>query len=95
MKSILVIDTPNTCFSCPCYSRNARANRFECDAKLFIKGRIGVLDLSTKPNWCPLKPMPQRKYEGKGWTEYYDVAGDYLKAQGYNKCIDEILEGEE
>jgi hypothetical protein len=40
----------------------------------------------TKPDWCPLKPMIEKKDRNK-------VVGDYLRGRcdGYNTCIDEIL----
>jgi hypothetical protein len=39
-----------------------------------------------KPDWCPLKPMIEKKDRNK-------VVGDYLRGRcdGYNTCIDEIL----
>ena len=91
-KVILVIDKPKTCLECPCYSFNAQAKRFECDAKLFLKGKIGVVELDKKPSWCPLKPLP------KPITEYevkvsYDYDSDY--AQGWNDCLKEITGEEE
>ena len=38
----------------------------------------------TKPDWCPLKPIPQRANH-PDWCD----GGRYDK--GYNACIDEIL----
>ena len=103
MKAILVIDIPKTCFGCPCYSFNARAKRFECDAKLYLKGKIGVVELDKKPSWCPLKPMPQelpspymmRQIQiAEGiQTERPPYTEEYYK--GYNDCINEILGGTE
>ena len=94
MKAILVVDMPkidentkNGCRNCR-YARK-RMTLSEDYLCSITEQSAYVYDMN-----CPLKPMPQRKYEGNRWTEYYDVAGDYLKAQGYNKCIDEIL-GEE
>ena len=39
-----------------------------------------------KPDWCPLKPMIEKKDKNK-------IVGDYLRGRcdGYNACIDEIL----
>ena len=42
----------------------------------------------TKPDWCPLKPMPE-KANHPDWCD----GGRYDK--GYNACIDELLKGEE
>lgn len=42
----------------------------------------------TKPDWCPLNPMPERKGLLKQ-LPMYDTDTHY--EQGYNACIDEIL----
>ena len=82
-KAILVMDMPENCSECDlqqfgrCYS-----------VKRSIVGT--PQDLKRKPDWCPLKPMPEKK-------ELQDVL--YLHSEyfdlGYNACIDEILKGAE
>ena len=61
MKSMLIVDeTPDVCIECPfmrhgicyAYSGGRRMNDeeyFDCD--------------ETKPYWCPLKPIPEKKIE--------------------------------
>lgn len=39
----------------------------------------------TRPDWCPLKPIPEKK---KGGTK--DILEIFCNI-GYNACIDEIL----
>ena len=86
-KVILVIDRPKTCLECPCYSFNAQAKRFECDVKLFLKGKIGVVELDKKPNWCPLRPLPQKK--GISLKEAIGIKCSCY-SDGWNECLDEI-----
>ena len=80
-KSILLIDTPENCYSC-CLHEPIR-NWAYCAVKL---KRID--DSSVKPDWCPLKPLPEKKE--------YIVPIDNIESQkdiiavGWNTCINEI-----
>lgn len=86
-KSILVIDTPEKCYVCPCGSMIE--NKFgyadcECEAE---EREIAEKEfMSGKPDWCPLKSLPQKMVEENRW-----FSEDYAK--GRNDCIDEILKG--
>ena len=80
---------PNKCKECPCNQYNYNADRYECGAWLFYSKSVchmkSMEDIETKPNWCPLKPMPQKK----------EILDSRMKtAIGWNECIDEILGGE-
>lgn len=82
-KSVLVIDTPEKCDSCdlccitfyPFCKVNAR----------------DIIDLNIVPDWCPLKPLPEKKE--------YIVPIDNVESQkdiiavGWNACINEITGG--
>ncbi len=76
MKAILVLEMPENCFKCKLQDwANCR----------IVKGcHTG----DTRPDWCPLKPMPERKGLLKQ-LPMYDTDTHY--EQGYNACIDEIL----
>ena len=85
MKAILILDEmPKKCLKCP-IGKNISIPLETC-----IQCPIGkcVIDEETKtrPDWCPLKPMSEKKDRNK-------VVGDYLRGivDGYNACIDEIL----
>lgn len=77
MKSILVIETPTNCYECP----------------LIYWGNIGgwnckptralLDDANGKPEWCPLRPLPQ-KIEGKRekFMPTYSL--------GWNDCLDAV-----
>ena len=75
MKAILVMDMPENCFKCKLQDwANCR----------IVKGcHTG----DTRPNWCPLKPIPSKRP-----TIGKESDNDILCMNtGYNACIDEIL----
>lgn len=76
-KSVLVIDTPENCGKCKFISE------FWCRA---MNGRR-VPNNDVIPNWCPLKPLPE-KMAGVVLTEHW---GGVKK--GWNACIDAITGG--
>lgn len=84
-KSVLVMDnTPKYCASC--YLCGFTLNLHYCRGKL-----KDIKDTSVKPDWCPLKPLPEKK-------EYINSnsnieATKNIAAAGWNACIDEITGG--
>lgn len=77
-RSILVIDTPESC--CSCYLRGFTLNLQYCRGKL-----KDIKDVSTKPDWCPLKLLPEKDTKNHFPDEFEDGY-----AAGWNGCIDEI-----
>ncbi len=81
-KSVLVMNTPENCKSCIHISTFYPFCRINCR---------DIKDTSTKPDWCPLKPLPERKE--------YIVPIDNVESQkdiiavGWNACIDAITGG--
>ena len=87
-KSILVIDTPENCNECElraltecdydkefyCVANGENVEEFVCS--------------KTKPDWCPLRDLPEKKEENKYHNNYERGIVD-----GFNACIDEILKG--
>lgn len=59
MKGIIVVDIPEKCENC-------HRRSFNIHDKLFCTENGGIIkDVCKKPDWCPIKPIPQRKdYEG-------------------------------
>lgn len=78
-KSVLVIDTPKYC--AVCVLRSGVLHPF-CR----VNNR-DITDLSIRPDWCPLKPLPE-KMTGAASTDHWSS----IKA-GWNACIDEITGG--
>lgn len=80
-KSVLVIDTPENCRSC--YLRGFTLNLQYCRGKL-----KDIKDTSIKPDWCPLKLLPEKDTKNHFPDEFEDGY-----AAGWNGCIDEITGG--
>lgn len=93
-KAILILnDMPDSCIDC----RFCREIDEGVDACCEImnepnnKELCRMIDVSypqDKPNWCPLKELPQKK-------ETNDNAFMEIMNIGYNACIDDILKGSE
>lgn len=77
-KSVLVIDTPEKCDSC------MYIGTFHSFCKINCRD---IKDTSVKPDWCPLKPLPE-KFD----NEKDRKLGDFepLFKIGWNACIDAI-----
>lgn len=86
-KSVLVIDTPKYCTLC--VLRSGVLHPF-CR----VNNR-DITDLSIRPDWCPLKPLPEKmKVTGIYNGEYFKAGGKPPSYKiGWNKCIDEITGG--
>ena len=77
MKAILVMDMPSSCSECNFQQYGI------CHA--VRKSIVGTpTDLKSKPDWCPLKPMPEKKETPD------NILGVFMNI-GRNACIDEIL----
>ena len=81
-KSVLVIDTPENCDSC------MYIGTFHSFCKINCRD---IKDTSAKPDWCPLKPLPEKK-------EYVNPtssakAKKNIIAVGWNTCINTIVKG--
>lgn len=78
MKSILVIDTPESCEEC-------RLRRYSNLQLVCTPMNRDVEDVE-----CPLKPMPQKKSHKKfSWNaEEIETTNDY--EDGWNACLEEL-----
>lgn len=79
-KSVLVVDTPKTCKECPCQMMLVCVPANE-DIDEYVDPN------TTIPEWCPLKPLPQKlklRIQREWITDYdrYEI--------GYNACLDKI-----
>lgn len=79
MKSILVIDTPKTCKECRCQMMLVCVPADE-DIDEYVNPS------KTKPDWCPLRHLP----EWKDVPEYLETNRDW-EAWGFDQCLTEIL----
>lgn len=88
-KSVLVIDTPEKgCISCPIGQNdsNYRITRIYCT---IAEETAFNEEAETVPDWCPLKPLPDKSTTENDMTDYQCGMID-----GLNQCIDEITGGE-
>lgn len=87
-KSVLAINTPKYC--AVCVLRSGVHHPF-CR----VNNR-DITDLSIRPEWCPLKPLPEKmKVTGLYNSEYFKAGGKPPSYKiGWNDCIDEITGGE-
>lgn len=83
-KSVLVMETPEDCESCVLHG-----GIFHSFCKINCRD---IKDTSTKPDWCPLKPLPEKmKLTGNYNGEYSKTEGKTLGYKvGWNACINEI-----
>lgn len=80
-KAVLIMDMPSGCVKCPLYdyvpTRCFATDKFQNNTSE-----------DFKPNWCPLRELPEYKEENHT-SKYTDI-----KNEGYNACIDELLKEE-
>ena len=86
MKAILVIDMPDKCSNCKL--SEIYMGYLECN----VYGKQLITDV--KPNWCPLKPLPE--FRDEHYKSFSLELSQIINSEnrGYNDCLQEIL-GEE
>lgn len=92
-KSVLVIDTPENCLDCQlCYELDEGVEAYcsisddDKDANIMKKIDCEYGYCQGKPDWCPLKPLPEKMIIPRGARNTDGL--EY--ACGYNTCINEI-----
>jgi len=98
-KAILVIDMPENCLECPLEYGVAVNNKILLNHNICNGCGKPNADSTKKPDWCPLRPMPEKKEElnlnaimEKTIDKDEVWEGIFLSymIDGYNACIDEI-----
>ena len=102
MKAVSVMDMPDNCFECPfCY----KAEDFSLGDFKFQKMFRCKLEpediedvylsniMNKKPDWCPLKPMPEKMQVCGKYPHPDGIVPSYKI--GWNACIDKIMGGAE
>lgn len=90
-KSVLVIDTPENCYDCPFGTEHCGNPEYEgcCELAECLDSDMSLIteeyydyESKSRPNWCPLKPLPEKKRMS---ADYWNGMTD-----GWNQCIDAI-----
>lgn len=86
-KSILVLDTPSSCRDC-----GLRIDSYgQYEICVAHEGYLIVdehYEEGTKPDWCPLRPLPSYKKLKPDCSLESQLA--YQFGQGYNCCLEDI-----
>lgn len=86
-KAVLIMDMPESCKKCVfCRGLNA------CKLNKYLVGdricTIYTVDKQImeggKPDWCPLRELPEKMKTGTGWY------GENMFRSGFNACLDAI-----
>lgn len=87
-KAVLVMDNPESCFECNFLYCDGDANLDSCQAR--EEARPVDSETYKKPDWCPLRELPEKKEELS--VEKYEFGGlGKAFTSGWNACLDEIL----
>ena len=93
-KSALVMETPKNCFECPfsCVDGNDTDIGYcEVEAMLAEEALITEeyydYDSEEKPDWCPLRTLPEKNKAPKV-ADGYELGYE----DGWNKCLEKITE---
>ncbi len=93
-KSVLIVDTPETCLDCVfCFELDEGVNACcsvvsdENDKGLYKDIQCDGGYCQDKPDWCPLKEIPEEEHNEYCLDEYCDGYDD-----GWNSFRDRILE---
>ena len=89
-KAILIIDMPESCNECKIRVDDDYSNWCPYDNPE-PGGVWEYVNKGTKPDWCPLKPMPEKYDIEAERNKPHDRDYDWEFEGGYNVCIDEIL----
>ena len=88
-KSVLVINTPENCLDCQfCYELDEGVEACcsisddDKDTSLMKKINYEYGYCQGKPDWCPLKELPNKK----NWGEIFNG-----NVKGWNDCLKEII----
>ena len=90
-KSVIVIDTPNSCDQCPMFGNHYT----DMTCKAIHKTIDYPCPKDFKQSWCPLLLLPERinlkQYIDNTSLDLKSILA-YQYAQGFNNCIDIITE---
>ena len=83
-KAVLVIDMPGSCAECDLLWKDEYSVFCPCRHSKNTTDIYEYVQSQTKPDWCPLNPLPS-------YDENFDYWGNWKV--GFQDCLDEILGG--
>lgn len=91
-KGILIFEKiPENCSECPGCQHDGYYSPMKCHlGSKFNDNFLNGANLLVRPNWCPLKPVPE-KHNELSIEEYEFGKLGLAFTQGYNACLKEIL----
>ena len=64
-KAVLVMDMPESCEECSLHNYHC------CNVTgQSVESNLYDIKDENKPNWCPLKELPDEEYNDSQWDEY-------------------------
>ena len=87
-KAILVMDMPDKCGECEC----SYCDYDDPHLNLICAVVGDNVSGSDKPDWCPLRPMPEKK-PLKGNVSNIQRMMEEMGAVSWNSCIDAMIGG--
>lgn len=89
-KGIIIVDMPERCSICKklCRTDSGYAYCGYLDFDYQVNDYMESTPIG-KPDWCPICPIPKKKYVHWDCANPYDTGN----AEGYNACIDELMGG--
>lgn len=93
-KSVLVMDTPENCYDCPFGTEYCGDSEYEgcCELAECLDSDMRLIteehydyESESRPEWCPLKPLPEEDHENYYPDEWEDGYSD-----GWNACLRKI-----
>lgn len=97
-KAILVMDTPSVCITCPLCHKTEMVHignfeyrqLYECEVQPHdVENKYLKNILYEKPNWCPLKEVPEKYDLNEEFTyeDMWDADEKWAFENGYNACL--------
>ena len=87
-KAVLIMDMPERCADCPLRNSSHAKNSYVC-CYLTLKDISETDYYDKKPDWCPLRELPEKMKECGKYPQPDRIAPSYKV--GWNACLDEIL----
>ena len=88
-KGYVLVDIPESCSECQLCSYDDMHGylAFVCCGKIdngfgFVEISEEIMNNDMKPDWCPIKELPEKKQWGKAFNG---------NVKGWNDCLKEIL----